>query len=143
MKKMTLWMAAVLFAAWAMADVRLDPVFTSNMMLQQGAPIAFFGTAPAEKDVTATLGDETVTVKSDAKGKWRAVFAPKGTPKDVIAKIAEAYRKACADQAIAQKITDMGYAKEKIRADSAASSTGTKSAPRCSVMYFTLSWFSK
>ena len=58
MKKMTLWMAAVLFAAWAMADVRLDPVFTSNMMLQQGAPIAFFGTAPAEKDVTATFGDE-------------------------------------------------------------------------------------
>ena len=82
MKKMTLWMAAVLFAAWAMADVRLDPVFTSNMMLQQGAPIAFFGTAPANVDVTATLGDETVTVKSDAQGKWRAVFAPKKAGKE-------------------------------------------------------------
>ena len=85
MKKMTLWMAAVLFAAWAMADVRLDPVFTSNMMLQQGAPIAFFGTAPAEKDVTATFGDETVTVKSDAQGKWRAVFAPKKAGKETFA----------------------------------------------------------
>ena len=49
MKKMMVWMAAILVAAWAMADVKLDPVFTSNMMLQQGAPIAFFGTAPLKK----------------------------------------------------------------------------------------------
>ncbi|MBO7090573.1 MAG: hypothetical protein J6W23_02225, partial [Victivallales bacterium] len=85
MKKKMVWMAAVLVAVWAMADVKLDPVFTSNMMLQQGAPIAFFGTAPAEKDVTATFGNETVTVKSDAQGKWRAVFAPKKAGKETFA----------------------------------------------------------
>ena len=84
MKKMTLWAAMVLVAAWTMADVTLDPVFTSNMMLQQGAPIAFFGKAPAEKDITATFGDETVTVKSDAQGKWRAVFAPKKAGKETL-----------------------------------------------------------
>ena len=85
MKKMTLWAAMVLVAAWTMADVKLDPVFTSNMMLQQEAPIAFFGTAPADKDITATFGDETVTVKSDAQGKWRAVFAPKKAGKETFA----------------------------------------------------------
>lgn len=38
----------------------------------------------------------------------RAIFVPKGTPKDVIEKIAEAYKKACTDPAVVKKIEDMG-----------------------------------
>ena len=41
-------------------------------------------------------------------GATRAVFAPKGTPKPVIDKIAAAYRKACSDPAVIRKIEDMG-----------------------------------
>lgn len=38
----------------------------------------------------------------------RAVFAPKGTPKDVVDKIAKAYEKACKDPAVVKKIEELG-----------------------------------
>jgi tripartite-type tricarboxylate transporter receptor subunit TctC len=38
----------------------------------------------------------------------RAVFAPKGTPKEVIAKIAKAYEMASKDPAVVKKIEDLG-----------------------------------
>ena len=38
----------------------------------------------------------------------RAIFAPKGTPKEVINKIAFAYKTACEDSSVKKKITDMG-----------------------------------
>ncbi len=41
-------------------------------------------------------------------GVTRAVFAPKGTPKEVISKLEAAYKKACSDPAVIKKIEDMG-----------------------------------
>ena len=41
-------------------------------------------------------------------GATRAVFVPKGTPKAVIEKLADAYKKACSDPAVVKKIEDMG-----------------------------------
>ncbi|MCD8340023.1 MAG: tripartite tricarboxylate transporter substrate binding protein [Burkholderiales bacterium] len=41
-------------------------------------------------------------------GVTRAIFAPKGTPKEVIDKIADAYKKALEDPALVKKIEDMG-----------------------------------
>ena len=41
-------------------------------------------------------------------GVTRALFAKKGTPKAAIERIAEAYRKACADPAVIKKIEDLG-----------------------------------
>ncbi len=38
----------------------------------------------------------------------RGVFAPKGTPKDVIDKVAKAYEAACKDPAVIKKIQDLG-----------------------------------
>ena len=38
----------------------------------------------------------------------RAVFAPKGTPKDVVDKIAKAYEMACKDPAVIKKIEELG-----------------------------------
>lgn len=43
-----------------------------------------------------------------AVGCTRAIFAPKGTPKDVIAKIDAAYRKAMQDPAVIKKIEELG-----------------------------------
>jgi tripartite-type tricarboxylate transporter receptor subunit TctC len=41
-------------------------------------------------------------------GVTRAIFAPKGTPKEIVDKIADAYKKACSDPAVIKKIEDMG-----------------------------------
>ena len=53
-------------------------------------------------------------------GVTRAVFAPKGTPKAVIDKIAAAYRKACSDPAVIKKIEDMGNLMTYLDADQTA-----------------------
>ena len=39
---------------------------------------------------------------------WSAIFAPKGTPKDVVAKLAGALDKALDDPAVAKRIVDLG-----------------------------------
>ena len=41
-------------------------------------------------------------------GATRAVFAPKGTPREAIEKVAAAYQKACADPEVIKKIEDLG-----------------------------------
>ena len=45
MNKLFASLAAVLIASGAYAALKIDPVFSSNMVLQQQRPIAFFGTA--------------------------------------------------------------------------------------------------
>ena len=67
-----------------------DPVFTSNMVLQQDKPITFFGKTSAKEKVTVTFNGKTIKVKADSKGNWKAQFpAMKGafTPFTVTAEI--------------------------------------------------------
>ena len=54
--------------------VRLDSVFSSNMVLQQGKPIAFFGTADPGLNILVSFNGRTVKSKADAKGNWKTEF---------------------------------------------------------------------
>jgi len=63
-----------LLAAGAFGAVKLDPVFTSNMVLQQEKPITFFGTADPGSEIQVGFNGKTAKAKADAKGGWQAVF---------------------------------------------------------------------
>ncbi len=75
MGRFLMMFAALAFlAADAVADLKVDPVFSSNMVLQQEKPIAFFGTADPESTVTVEFNGKKVAAKAGKDGKWRAEF---------------------------------------------------------------------
>jgi tripartite-type tricarboxylate transporter receptor subunit TctC len=39
---------------------------------------------------------------------WNAIFAPKGTPKEIVAKLNDAYQKALADEGVRKRLLDLG-----------------------------------
>jgi len=39
---------------------------------------------------------------------WNALFAPKGTPKEIVAKLNDTYKKALADEATRKRLLDLG-----------------------------------
>jgi sialate O-acetylesterase len=63
-----------LLAAGAFGAVKLDSVFSSNMVLQQEKPIAFFGTADPGSEIQVGFNGKTVKAKADDKGGWKTVF---------------------------------------------------------------------
>ena len=69
-----LFAALAFLAADAVAALKVDPVFSSNMVLQQERPIAFFGSADPGSSVTVEFNGKKVTVKAGDDGKWRAEF---------------------------------------------------------------------
>ena len=73
-KILTAFAAAVLFAAGAVADLKMDPVFSSNMVLQQERPITFFGTADKGATVKVEFNGRSVTAKAGDNGEWKAEF---------------------------------------------------------------------
>lgn len=58
----------------AMAAFQTDPVFSSNMVLQQEKPIAFFGTGDAGTTVQAEFAGRRAESKVTADGAWRVEF---------------------------------------------------------------------
>lgn len=75
MGRFLMMFAALAFlAADAVAVLKVDPVFSSNMVLQQERPIAFFGSADPGSSVTVEFNGKKVTVKAGDDGKWRAEF---------------------------------------------------------------------
>jgi sialate O-acetylesterase len=56
----------------AHADVKLANLFTTGMVLQQGAPVPVWGTAEAGEQVTVTVAGQTAQATADAAGKWVA-----------------------------------------------------------------------
>jgi sialate O-acetylesterase len=74
MKKLLTAFAAVLIASGAFAELKVDPVFSSNMVLQQQKPITFFGTADKGASVKVEFNGKTVTAATDEKGSWKAEF---------------------------------------------------------------------
>ncbi|MBO4631799.1 MAG: beta galactosidase jelly roll domain-containing protein [Lentisphaeria bacterium] len=74
MNKLFASFAAVLIASGAYAALEIDPVFSSDMVLQQQRPITFFGTADQGASVKIEFDGKTVTAKAGDGGKWEAAF---------------------------------------------------------------------
>ena len=51
-------------------DVRLAPLFTSDMVLQRGRPIRIWGTAEPGEDVRVAIADKTDTARANDRGDW-------------------------------------------------------------------------
>lgn len=73
---------ALAWAAPALADPQLDPVFGSGAVLQRGKPILVEGSADPRERVTVRLGGATKVVRADANGRWRVLLPamPAGGP---------------------------------------------------------------
>jgi sialate O-acetylesterase len=53
------------------ADVKLANVFTDHMVLQRQQPIAVWGTAEPQEQVTVAIGENQASTAADGEGKWR------------------------------------------------------------------------
>ena len=74
MKKILMALMVGLLSSVTFAELKVDPVFSSNMVLQQQKPITFFGTADKDASVKVEFNGKTVTAKADENGKWKAEF---------------------------------------------------------------------
>lgn len=50
------------------------PIFTDNMILQQGQPLPVWGTAAPKAKVTVTFGKSKAKTVADSKGHWQAIL---------------------------------------------------------------------
>ncbi|HEY8665132.1 MAG TPA: sialate O-acetylesterase [Tepidisphaeraceae bacterium] len=57
------------------ADVRLNPLFSDNMVLQRDMMLPIWGTAAPGENFTLTFGEQTAKVTADDSGAWRAELA--------------------------------------------------------------------
>jgi sialate O-acetylesterase len=57
-------------AATVRADVKVSPLFSDHMVLQQGIDAPVWGTADAGEEVTVIVGDAKVSATAAADGKW-------------------------------------------------------------------------
>ena len=60
----------------AQADVKLPPVISSHMVLQQGMPVPIWGTATPGEKVTVKFRDQQKSTEADASGKWMIKLDP-------------------------------------------------------------------
>ena len=76
MKKIFALFLGILTAAPQLhAELTVDPIYQSHMVLQQGVEVPVSGTASSSGEVTVSFGDQKVTAKVKGK-KWQAVLAP-------------------------------------------------------------------
>ena len=80
--KRLLIVAAILWAAPALADVRLPALFTDHMVLQQGQKNRVWGSAAPGEDVIVTIAGQRQTAKANDEGKWQVTLdvLPVGGP---------------------------------------------------------------
>ena len=58
------------------ADVKLPPVLSSHMVLQQGIPVPIWGTAGPGDKITVKFRDQQKAAEADAKGHWMVKLDP-------------------------------------------------------------------
>ena len=58
------------FASLAAADLRLPAVFSDHMVLQREKPVAVWGWADADEEVSVEFAGQKKAAKADASGKW-------------------------------------------------------------------------
>ncbi len=66
--------AGVVSSSPASADVALNNMFGSHMVLQQGIRNRVWGTAEAGEKVTVTLADQTHTTTAGDDGNWEVML---------------------------------------------------------------------
>jgi sialate O-acetylesterase len=59
---------------FAQADVRLPKVFGSNMVLQRGKPLIFWGWAQPGEKVTVKVAAQSGEVEANERGEWKLVL---------------------------------------------------------------------
>ncbi|MCC2672570.1 MAG: Sialic acid-specific 9-O-acetylesterase [Armatimonadetes bacterium] len=59
-------------ASPAAAEVKLNPLFSSGMVLQRNTEVPVWGTAAKGEQVTVQIQDQTVTAVGDKDGTWKA-----------------------------------------------------------------------
>lgn len=67
---------AVALAPHAAADVVLAPLFRDGAVLQQGKPIAIWGTADAGEKITVRFLDQRKETVAEGNGRWRVDLDP-------------------------------------------------------------------
>lgn len=65
----------LLLASFASAELSVDPIYASHMVLQHGKPVAISGTSDKSAPVSVSFAGQTVKAKV-AKGKWQATLQP-------------------------------------------------------------------
>jgi len=71
MKKILLFIAALMSASFAEAAVSLHQLFQSGMVLQRGKAIPVWGKADANETVTVAFNKKQYRAVADAEGRWR------------------------------------------------------------------------
>jgi sialate O-acetylesterase len=59
-----------------MADVSLPAFFSDGLVLQQGKPVAIWGTAGDDEDVRIQFAGQTKVTQADLDGQWRITLDP-------------------------------------------------------------------
>src|SRR5436190_124942 len=83
LKALMLAVAGVLSAGTARADVTPHPIFTDNMVLQQGGDVVVWGIAAPGESVDVKLaykmpgagGESSTSTTADKDGKWSVKFS--------------------------------------------------------------------
>lgn len=65
-----------LLSPTARAEVKLPALFADGMVLQQGRPVAIWGTADADEEVRVTFSGHTQNTRADLDGRWRVTLDP-------------------------------------------------------------------
>jgi sialate O-acetylesterase len=60
----------------ALAEIKLAPIFTDNMVLQRDSPINVWGTGSPGEHLTLQLAAQKRATDVDATGHWKTVFDP-------------------------------------------------------------------
>ncbi len=74
MKKSILLALSLLIASVASAEVKLEPIFSNNMILQQNSAAAIWGSSTSKKStltVTGSWNNQAVSAKIEKDGTWR------------------------------------------------------------------------
>ncbi len=66
----------LLLASHAQADVKLSPLFSDNMVMQQKKVVPVFGIADAGESVSVSIAGQTQKSTADAAGKWMVKLSP-------------------------------------------------------------------
>ena len=64
------------FASLAAADLRLPAVFSDHMVLQREKPVAVWGWADADEEVSVEFAGQKKSAKADASGRWSLRLDP-------------------------------------------------------------------